>query len=216
MKFLILITLLFNILIKAEEQISTNNSKKHINIVSEIKVIDEKIKTLISDYEQEILFKTAEIKQKIEGKILFSKPNNIKIIHTKPQEQIIIIRDKKEITIIKPSDRQIITTNWERWKGSLEPRLKGLLELGNYSKLIEKENAELSYEDNKKILIIKSKKNLYTLKIVFDENDIPIKAELDLGETLVTTILKNTKINIEIKESEFKYKNKEKYETLSL
>ncbi|MCX7641728.1 MAG: outer-membrane lipoprotein carrier protein LolA [Elusimicrobiales bacterium] len=216
MKFLISITLLFIILTKAEEQIPTNGTKKQVDIINEIKSIDEKIKTFISDYEQEIFFKTAEIKQKIEGKILFLKPNNIKIIHTKPQEQIIIIRNKKEITIVKPSDRQIITTNWERWKGALEPRLKGLLELGNYSKLIEKENTELLNEDNKKILLIKSKKNFYILKIVFNENNIPIKAELDLGETLVTTILKNTTINTEIKESEFKYKNKENYETLSL
>lgn len=188
----------------------------HQDVVEELKRIDEGIRSLIADFHQEIFFKTAEIKHLIEGKVFFLKPGNLKIIHTKPQQQIIIIKDLKKITIIKPSDKQIITTDWEKWKSALEPRLKGLLELGNYSKLAEKGSSEIIIENGKKLITIKSKKQPYTLKITLSSDNKPLEAELDLGETLIITRFQNIQLNTEIKESEFKYKNKEGYESLSL
>lgn len=217
MKIIIYILLFLNIgtITNAEEN-QTKNISNYQDIIEELKKIDENIKSLTADFEQEIFFKTAELKQIIEGKIIFLKPGNLKLIHTKPQEQLIIIKDSKKITIVKPSDKQIITTDWEKWKKTLEPKLKGLIELGNYSKLAEKGSSEIIVENNKKHIIIKSKKQSYILKITLSPDNIPLNAELDLGETVVITTLKNVKINVEIKESEFKYKNKDGYETLSL
>lgn len=186
------------------------------NPIEEIKRIDNSIKTLAADFEQEILFKTAELKQKVEGNLLFLKPGNLKITHTKPQNQIIIIRNKKELTIVKHKDKQIINTNWDKWKTNLEPRFKGLLELGDYTSLAEKEDVKLIKEEDKNIIIITSKKNLYSLKITLTKENIPLKAELDMGDTIITTLFKNVELNKEIKESEFKYRNKDNYETLSL
>lgn len=186
------------------------------NPIDEIKKIDNSIKTLSADFEQEILFKTAELKQKVEGSLVFLKPGNLKITHTKPQNQIIIIRNRKDLTIVKHKDKQIITTTWDKWKTNLEPRLKGLLELGDYTSLAEKEDVKLIKDEDKNTIIITSKKNIYSLKIILNKENIPLKAEFDIGDTLITTIFKNVELNKEIKEGEFKYKNKDNYETLSL
>lgn len=208
--------LIFIILFAKSLGYCETKNENNINPIEEIKKIDKSIKTLIADFEQEILFKTAEIKQKVEGNIVFSKPGNLKITHTKPQSQVIIIRNRKELTIIKHKDKQIITTSWDKWKTSLEPTLKGLLELGNYSSLAEKEDVFFAKEEDKNIITIKSKKNIYLLKITLTTENIPLKAELDMGESLIITLFKNVELNKEVKESEFKYKNKDNYETLSL
>ncbi len=210
--FLMLIGSFYNIYANANVQ-DTQTLKKPIE---EIKIIDENIKTLTADFTQEIFFKTAEIKQQVEGKITFSKPANIKIIHTKPQQQIIIVKDKKELTIVKPKDKQIIKTEWEKWKNNLEPRLKGLFEIGNYEEIAKKEDIEIYTENDLKIIIIKSKKNIYTLKLVFSKQNIPLKVELDMGDISVSTTLSNVKINDNISNLEFKYKNKDDFEVLSI
>ncbi|MGC9069755.1 MAG: LolA family protein [Elusimicrobiales bacterium] len=210
----------FIIAIFVLQSFSSENVIKDAEIVNnpleEIKKIDESIKTLTADFTQEIFFKTAEIKQNVEGKIFFSKPGNLKIIHTKPQDQIIIIRNEKELTIVKPKDKQIIKTHWEKWKNSLEPRIKGLLELGRYREVASKEDIEIYKENDLKVIIIRSKKNTYILKIVFSKSNTPLRTELDMGDTSISTVFNNVKINDNISDGEFKYKNKDGFETLSL
>lgn len=214
MKYFIIIGLFLNHISLHCEQKSTDTIK--IDPIKKLMQLDEQIKNLKADYIQEVYFKVANIKQNVEGKILYLKPDNMKIIHTKPSSQIIIINSKNDITIIKPKDRQIIKSRWEKWKMSLEPQLKGLFEFGNYSKIIEDSEIMTTVIKDGYIIEIKPKEKKFTLKLKLGLDFFPQEGELDLGDTSVKTIIKNIEINKEISKDEFEYKNKEKYEVLKL
>lgn len=193
----------------------TTSTQSITNTINELNEIDKKIESLECDFEQEVFFKTAEIKQKVEGKVLYTKPSKLKIIHTKPQKQTIIINNN-EITIIKPKDKQVVISSWEKWKNSLEINLKGLLEIGNYSRLAENANLEIKKSENTKEIIVISKDSKYRINLIFTQDNIPLKGEFELGDTSVSIIFKNVKINQKIKDDEFVFKNKEKYEVLKI
>ncbi|HOJ86441.1 MAG: outer-membrane lipoprotein carrier protein LolA [Elusimicrobiales bacterium] len=183
------------------------------NIFDKMIEWDNKLKSLKANFNQEVIFKVAEMKQSVEGNIVFEKPDNIKITHAKPQKQIIIINSQKDITIIKPQDRQIIKSSWEKWKANLEPKLKGLFDLGNYSSLGK--NSKIEFPDSFTIKIT-PKDSSYILTLKLNEKYFPIECELDLKDTVIKTYLKDINIDSKIEKDEFEYKNKEKYEVLKL
>ncbi|MEF3280056.1 MAG: outer membrane lipoprotein carrier protein LolA [Elusimicrobiota bacterium] len=216
-KLIILFFLIVPFWLNAQNEVSTNTfENKGIEVVKMLIETDNKLKSLKSDFEQEVLFKVAEIKQKVKGNITYLKPDNIKIIHSQPQEQTIIINSKKDITIVKPKDKQIIKTSYKNWKSGLEPKLKGLLEFGNYSSLLEEADVKSEKIESGYLLKITPKNKGYKLKLKLNSNFFPVEGELDLGDTIVTTILKNIEINPEVKKEEFEYKNENNYDTIKL
>lgn len=199
--------------LRAEEN-QVKQSTNPLTILDRLIELDGKLKSLKTNFSQEIYFKVADIKEKVEGEIIFKKPGDLKIIHKKPKQQTIIIKEKKEIIIIKPDDRQIIRSSWEKWKGTLEPKLKGIIEFGNYASL--KYNSKIIMDENNKTIKLTPYDNSYTLTIKLNDNYFPAECELDLKDTLIKTYLTDTIIDPDIKKDEFEYKNEKKFDVLKL
>lgn len=222
MKFLILAAFMSASLF-SQANVPDENKKEKIKedetveIIKKVEELDKSIKTLSAKFMQKVTFKKAELSQEVEGYIKYRKPENLKIVHEKPQKQIIIINSKKEIIIVKPQDKQIVKTSWEKWKTNLEMKMKGLLEIGNYSELLKKNNVKVSKDEKNTYLIItpKQKASDWTLKIKLNKEYFPVEGWLELGDTLVETKFINIEKNIKIKDMEFSYKNKE-FETIKL
>ncbi len=177
-------------------------------IIKKLKKWDAKLNTLQTDFSQEIKFKEAGLKKELQGAVSYLKPNYLKIEHTAPEKQP-IVTDKKIIWIFKPADNQVIKTSWDRWFKIQNGQFSGILDFGNYSKLIEKNNVALKSADPSRISIaLTSKKNpsLYTLTLKLSSTDyFPINAILDLDETIIITSLINTKKNTDISKEDFKF-----------
>lgn len=177
-------------------------------IIKKLKKWDAKLNTLQTDFSQEIKFKEAGLKKKLRGAVSYLKPNYLKIEHTAPEKQT-IVTDKKIIWIFKPADNQVIKTSWDRWFKIQNGQFSGILDFGNYSKLIKKNNVALKSADPSRISIaLTSKKNpsLYTLTLKLSSTDyFPINAILDLDETIIITSLINTKKNTDISKEDFKF-----------
>jgi outer membrane lipoprotein-sorting protein len=201
--------------IKGSEIKSNTYTYTNANPYLKLKELDASLKTLKATFKQEIYFKIADIKQNVEGEILFVKPEKLKLIHKRPYNQIIIIDSKKNIEIIKPKDKQIIRSSWEKWKNNLEVRLKGLFDFGNYSSLENDSNITSKEEKDGYIIEINSKKSDYKLILKLNKDFFPIKSILDLKDTIVKTIINEFEKNIEINPKEFEFKNND-YELIEL
>ena len=197
--------------------ITTSSVVEIINPFDKLIEWDNRLNSLKAEFSQEVIFKVADMKQSVEGNVVYKKPDSIKITHTKPQSQIIIINSKKEITIVKPKDSQIIKTSWEKWKNNLEPKLKGLFDFGNYQKLGRDSKIETQIIDKENSVVkITSNDSSYTLTLKLNREFFPTECELDLKDTIIKTYIKNAKINEELSKDEFKYKNKNGFEVLKI
>jgi outer membrane lipoprotein-sorting protein len=222
MVFILTIAILGNLYSEelSKNDISKNNeiitsTKETVNPYLKLKELDLNLKTLKANFKQEIYFKVADMKQNIEGEIYFVKPEKLKIVHTKPNSQIIIVNSKKDIQIIKPQEKQIIKSSWEKWKNNLEPRLKGLFDFGNYS-LLEKDADIKSKEEKDGYTIeIKPKKSSYTLILKLNSDFFPVESILDLKDTVIKTVIEKYEKNLEIKPEVFDFKNNG-YEVIDL
>ncbi len=101
---------------------------------------DAKLETLKADFTQEINFKEAGLRQSVEGTLQYSKPNLLRIEHTKPAAQL-VVTDKTDIWIYKPADKQVVRTTWDAWRRTQDQNFSGILDFGNYSTLAAKNNA---------------------------------------------------------------------------
>ncbi|MBP7796905.1 MAG: outer-membrane lipoprotein carrier protein LolA [Elusimicrobiales bacterium] len=229
MKKILLSVIFLQAPVFAETVISTTTSTQPSVVVSttdanpieKLKEWDSNLKSLKANFSQEVFFKTAEIKENIDGSIVYQKADgekkeSLKISHYKPQEQIIIISSEKDITIVKPADKQIVKSDWEKWKASLEPKLKGLMEFGNYSKLATDATITTSKDGDNTKININPKAGGYTLILKLNKDYFPVEGELDMGDTLIKTYLKDVQINSEIDKGEFNYQNTKKFEVLEI
>jgi len=210
--FLLLMPISFNAQDKKTEEIKPSEE----NLIEQLKLWDDKLLYLKADFKQEVNFTDVEIKQNVEGKLFYKKPNNLRIEHIKPNRQA-IITDKKDIYVAKIKDKQLIKTSWETWKKS-QPN-SGLLDFGDYKKLISENDIKLIDEKNGYTLEFKNKEKSksYTLTITLSKEDFfPIEATLSAGNTIIKTTLYNVEKNKEIEQNKFDISEFKKYETLDL
>lgn len=202
----------FNAQDKKTEEIKPSEE----NLIEQLKLWDDKLLYLKADFKQEVNFTDVEIKQNVEGKLFYKKPNNLRIEHIKPNRQA-IITDKKDIYVAKIKDKQLIKTSWETWKKS-QPN-SGLLDFGDYKKLISENDIKLIDEKNGYTLEFKNKEKSksYTLTITLSKEDFfPIEATLSAGNTIIKTTLYNVEKNKEIEQNKFDISEFKKYEILDL
>ena len=210
--FLLLMPISFNAQDKKTEEIKPSEE----NLIEQLKLWDDKLLYLKADFKQEVNFTDVEIKQNVEGKLFYKKPNNLRIEHIKPNRQA-IITDKKDIYVAKIKDKQLIKTSWETWKKS-QPN-SGLLDFGDYKKLISENDIKLIDEKNGYTLEFKNKEKSksYTLTITLSKEDFfPIEATLSAGNTIIKTTLYNVEKNKEIEQNKFDISEFKKYEILDL
>jgi len=220
-KIIIISMFLFAVSLYCQNDTKTDVKNDNIKTNQEIdpylklKELDSNLKTLKAKFKQEIFFKLADMKQNIEGEIFFIKPDKLKIVHTKPNPQIIIIDSRKNIEIIKPADKQIIRSKWDKWKNNLEPRLKGLFDFGNYSSLEKHSKVTSKKLEDGYIIEIKPKNSSYTLTLKLNLDFFPVESTLDLKDTIIKTFIDSFEKNIEINSNVFEFKDKE-YEIIDL
>jgi len=184
--------------------------------MEKLKKWDEQLNSLKATFTQEVIFKNADIKKKINGSIAYKKPDNLKVEHVSPRKQL-IITDRKKIFIYKPEDKIAYEADWEYWKKNLDNSLSSLIDFGNYSSLAEKNSSSIYVEGNLWVLELRSKKNpsAYLLKLFLSKEDFfPKKASLEVGDSVIMTELEDVSKNIEIKNDEFKRPSKVKVEKI--
>ncbi|MCK5358083.1 MAG: outer membrane lipoprotein carrier protein LolA [Elusimicrobiales bacterium] len=176
-------------------------------IVEKLKEWDNKLASLETDFFQEINFKEAGLKKTIKGEMRYLKPNYLKISHLAPEKQT-IVTDKKILWIHKPADNQVIKTPWNNWFKQ-NNQLSGILDFGNYSKLVKNNTVKIHKDKSSEIIIdFISKKNpsLYKLTLKLSSTDFfPMGAVLDLEQTIISTELRNTKKNTRISTDTFQF-----------
>lgn len=172
---------------------------------------DKKLNSLVSDFTQTVHFGEAGLDQEVEGKLHYLKPDRLRIEHTKPSRQI-IYTDKKILWIYKPQDSQAIQVDWEQWKKTQSSAFSGIMDFGNYSKIIEKhyifiDSAAVNAEYITLRFVPKNNPELYTLTLSLSATDyFPVETSLTVGKTSIRTVLKKMEKNVKVPASLFDFK----------
>jgi outer membrane lipoprotein-sorting protein len=178
-------------------------------IIEELKNLDQKLESLKANFQQEVEFSEAGLKQHIEGILHYLKPTYLRIEHVQPSRQI-IITDKNDLWIYKVEDSQVIKTNWNSWKENQNYNFSGLLDFGDYSKIVEKNNIKTNKNEKAgridAIFTSREKPELYTLVLSLSATDyFPLEANLKVDKVSVKTKLENIEKNIVISTETFKF-----------
>lgn len=185
-------------------------------IIAELKKWDEKLNTLKSDFRQEVFFKQAQIRQKVEGSIAYKKPDKLRIEHFSPNKQI-IVTDKVEIQVYKPEDAQIYKMPWDLWKKN--QNFSQILDFGNYSEIMKNNKIDIFKSSTTIKIQLKNKQNpsLYTLTLSLSpENFFPYQSSLEVEDTVINTELYKTEINGNLDDKIFKLEKAEKAEIIEI
>lgn len=176
-------------------------------VIGKLKAWDSALKTLEADFTQEVTFTEAGLKQSIEGKLNYSRPNLLRIEHLKPARQL-VVTDKTDIWIYKPADKQAVKTAWSAWRRSQDQNFSGILDFGNYSALLTRNTAEVSGGGDKpwKIVFTPRSGARYSLALTLSPEDyFPQEAELSVEGTVILTRLSGVRKNAEADPKLFKF-----------
>ncbi len=185
--------------------------------IRELKAWDSRLDSLEADFTQEVSFTEAGLKQSIEGKLQYVKPNLLRIEHIKPSRQL-VVTDKADIWIYKPEDKQVVKTAWEAWRKTQDQNFSGILDFGNYSSLTARN--ETKVEGGKggapfTVTFTPRSGAAYTLKLTLSATDyFPSGAELSVDGTVIRTTLTSVTKNGEIDRKIFKFTPPKGTETL--
>ncbi|OIO00293.1 MAG: hypothetical protein AUJ51_10530 [Elusimicrobia bacterium CG1_02_56_21] len=177
-------------------------------IIEKLKAWDVKLETLKADFTQEVNFTEAGLKQSVEGNLRYVKPNLLRIEHAKPSRQI-VVTNKADIWIYKPSDNQVVHTSWDSWRRTQDQNFSGILDFGNYAALAAKNAAQVTpSKDGGLITVVFTPRSGagYTLTLRLSPEDyFPAEAELSVDGTIIKTRLTRTEKNGEIDREIFKF-----------
>ena len=179
-------------------------------IMKGLQTLDDSLENLSCDFVQDVSYGDTGLTQTIEGSLRFKKPGMLRIEHFKPYRQL-VYTDKKNIWIYKPADAQAVKMDWDEWKKSLDPSMSGMLDFGNYSRLLETHSAAVSSGAAGGLITVAltPKKNpaLYTLTLQLSEKDyFPMKLSLLIDKTSVSTELKNIDRKTPVDAAQFEFK----------
>lgn len=202
---------------KKDPAAPTKTEDPAAEIVEKLKAWDAKLETLKAEFTQEIHFKEAGLKQSIEGTLLYSRPNLLRIEHLKPSRQV-VVTDKTDIWIYKPEDKQVVRTDWNAWRRTQDQNFSGILDFGNYSALVARN--ETRVEGGKdgapvKVTFVPRSGAAYSLTLTLSAADhFPLEAELAVEGTVIKTRLSSVVKNGEIDKAVFKFSPPKGTETL--
>ena len=197
----ILLALNFNLYGENINFILDNLHKKYDNIT-----------TFQSDFTQISYFKSANILQKYKGKLYLKRPEMMRWDYTEPEVQSIISNGEK-IWYYYPEDNQVNVGKLSKGKDSYEMNLIFMI-LRGIKKIEDEFNCSLiEGKDNKnyfylqlipKNVAVSIKKIILTIS----KSDFSIKQShvFYINGDIVKLIIKNSKLNPEIKDSLFNFK----------
>lgn len=177
-------------------------------ILEKLKAWDAKLETLKAGFTQEVNFTEAGLKQSIEGNLSYVKPNLLRIEHAKPAAQI-VVTDKENIWIYKPSDNQAVRTSWEAWRRTQDQNFSGILDFGNYSALAARNSVLVTPSSGGgPVTIVFTPRSGagYTLTLKLSPQDFfPVEAELAVDGTIIRTRLSSVEKNGAVNKEVFKF-----------
>lgn len=186
-------------------------------VLAKLKAWDDRLETLKASFTQEVNFKEAGLKQYIEGALSYSKPNLLRIEHSKPSRQI-VVTDKTDIWIYKPEDKQVVRTSWEAWRRTQDQNFSGILDFGNYTALTARNSAKVSggAAGGPYVVTFTPRSGApYALKLTLSATDFfPLEAELQVESTVITTRLTSAEKNGQLDKTVFKFSPPKGVETL--
>ncbi len=179
-----------------------------VEIIEKLKAWDAKLETLKANFTQEVNFTEAGLKQSIEGNLRYVKPNLLRIEHSKPAAQI-VVTDKENIWIYKPSDNQAVRTSWDAWRRTQDQNFSGILDFGNYSALAARNSvlATPSAGGGPVTIVFTPRSGAgYTLTLKLSPQDFfPVEAELAVDGTIIKTRLSSVEKNGAVDKEIFKF-----------
>lgn len=171
--------------------------------------MDKSVQTLRFDFAQTLLFDDTGLTREVAGNVRFSKPDKIRIEHSKPRPQI-VYTDKKIITIYKPADAQALKTGWKQWLNQQASTLSGIADLGDYASLAQKHEIGISRDDKGRLLLAlrpKDNPKAYTLTLRIKEGEyFPGSMTFAVGKTRFETVITNVVRNEPIPAEVFEFK----------
>jgi len=177
--------------------------------VKQLAALDQAVKTLQFDFKQTLYFDETGLTREVAGNVYFSKPDKIRIEHSKPQPQI-VYTDKKTILIYKPADRQALKSSWKQWLNQQASTLTGIAELGDYATLASKHEISVSRaKDGSLNFALRPKNNpkSYTLTLVLSDSDyFPHAIIFAVGKTRFETIISKVKRNADLPAGIFEFR----------
>lgn len=178
-------------------------------VLGELKKWDEKLLSLRARFTQEFDFAEAGLKQRIEGALVYKKPDLLKIEHIKPARQL-LYTDKKDLWVYKPEDSQALKTSWAAWKRTQDNNLSGILDFGNYAALTEKNSVTVSTNANAPYITVaftsRSEPQAYKLSLILSTTDyFPVEAALSLDKTFITTKFESVEKNLTLDDAVFRF-----------
>ncbi len=179
-----------------------------VEIIEKLKAWDAKLETLKASFTQEVNFTEAGLKQSIEGNLRYVKPNLLRIEHSKPAAQI-VVTDKENIWIYKPSDNQAVRTSWDAWRRTQDQNFSGILDFGNYSALAARNTVQVtpSAGGGPVTIVFTPRSGAgYTLTLKLSPQDFfPVEAELAVDGTIIKTRLSSVEKNGAVDKEIFKF-----------
>jgi outer membrane lipoprotein-sorting protein len=179
-------------------------------ILGRLMAWDSSLTSLKTKFTQTVVFSEAGLKETMEGTLSYLKPDRLRIEHLSPARQI-IITDKKDIWIYKPSDSQAVKTRWEDWKNLQDSGFSGIMDFGNYAELADRNMVtavppKAPGDMVKLILSPKNRSGAYTLTLSLSATDyFPAEAELVVEGTRVHTRLYEDERNSGLDETLFEF-----------
>ena len=111
-------------------------------VVSRFEKLDKDLNSLSADFTQSVEWQASGTAQKVAGRVEFRKPDLLRLEHELPEAQT-LVSDGTWLWIYRPSTDQVIKTRFADWKKS-EPMAQGLLDFGNYARLLKSYDASIS------------------------------------------------------------------------
>lgn len=177
--------------------------------VKQLAALDQAVQTLQFNFKQTLFFDETGITREVAGNVHFSKPDKIRIEHSKPQPQI-VYTDKKTILIYKPADRQALKSSWKQWLSQQASTLTGIAEMGDYSSLASRHEISVSRNKDNSLNFAMRPKNspkAYTLTFVLADTDyFPRAIIFSVGKTRFETIVSEVKRNADLPAAIFEFK----------
>jgi outer membrane lipoprotein-sorting protein len=182
-------------------------------VISRFEQFDAKVNTLSANFRQGVRMDESGVDQSVEGALEYHKPNLLRIEHRLPESQT-IVADGTWLWVWRKDSNQVVQTRLEDWKKS-EPLAEGLLDFGNYSKLLKTYDVSIAtvsapgpdgHARFELLLKPKDKTAAFSLTMQMTTADFfPTQTELRAGSILARTVFTDIRYNPAIPEARFKF-----------
>lgn len=173
-------------------------------LLEHFKTIDKNLAGLEARFIQTVELSDAGVAQRVEGSVLYQKPERLRLEHLKPERQT-VVSDGKTLWIHRIDRNQVISSDLEDWKQS-DPTAARLLDFGNYEALLK--NYEVRYDTKTLEATLRPKDPKEELRLrlkLAAPAWFPAETELSVGRLRVATRFAGLRFNPVFPEGTFRF-----------